>query len=407
MGLMPVAIASPFIPRLPQENSAGIRDAATAMMRNDVDKARALLASCPESPKKLLVLATLELNEGRPERASDLARRLLLLRPDARDARLLAALARGRLARPREPWRDAMIRSLKEIAADPGEGFVMDDAVSSIRRDGLPKVSDIAGPDGFILRVARRSEISTESLRLEALSYATVEAPFVAQWAALSLLYDKNRIHSDDLEATEARRALLARMVKEHPENVHLRLAAVIDGPDDKPFRMEDLDAAGIALSGKDASLSLGIISTAIETVYERFDPASAWEAAWGDTFGIYPDETRMTFLNRTKATADSQSPEIRKKLALVTEKYGRMLFDQPALIDSGFGISLLALAARISGNEKLAEEAKRLRKEFSDTHEMAGLLDAAERLPMPALRREILQALLTDERGFLGAARR
>jgi hypothetical protein len=363
--MIAVALAVTFL--VSAANKSGLVDRAAALAaRGETAEARHLLERLVTSsnPAALFVLACIELEEHRFERASGLAQRLAAVRPGAPEAVVLARLIEERKRAPDDRWTDVAVRAWSASgrpAAKPLLGTL--DSHRPIDRAALAHAQRPG--DKLLLEFGRDQEGSADLTEAALAEANAAERPLGVHLVAMHVLMDEAVPQEKRLLARGAALDLLARVARSHPEDGYLSSGVVLLRSDAQaPLTDSDLASLEEALKRRTFALPIRPLYDAFEAAYEQVDRGQAQSRAFFETIGALPLEIHLALSRRAAATAD---PALHDRAAAVLTVAGSRLETGATFLDRMIGLSLQTKGAELRGDGRAMAAVGKRRTYLSD----------------------------------------
>ena len=393
--MIAVALAVTFL--VSAANKSGLVDRAAALAaRGETAEARHLLERLVTSsnPAALFVLACIELDEQRFERASGLAQRLAAVRPGAPEAVVLARLIEERKRAPDDRWTDVAVRAWSASgrpAAKPLLGTL--DSHRPIDRAALAPAQRPG--DKLLLEFGRDQQGSADLTEAALAEANAAERPLGVHLVAMHVLVNEAVPQEKRLLARRVALDSLARVARSHPEDGYLSSGVVLLQSDAQaPLTGPDLDSLEEALKRKTFALPIRPLYDAFEAVYEQVDPGQAQSRAFFETTRALPLEIHLALSRRAAATAD---PALRDRAAAVLTTAGSRLEAGATFLDRMIGLSLQKKGAEIRGDAS-AMATVRMKRAYLTELMSKGRAFWQYQWPIASLWRDHFVRNITDE---------
>jgi len=238
------------------------------------------------------------------------------------------------------------------------------------------------------------------SLVAEAAQVAVREHDMATLLAAVSVLSRSDIADTEKPKATAAAHALIAKLAREHPDEMSLQTwAAVSDASDSSPLAEADVTKLERIIASTRIDLPMSLMYEAMRNAYAKVDPAQATEAAFSATFAFYPPQFHVVLMRRTKPMIDTGDPSLRHRAGVAIARLAREVMRQPSLLDLSIGSMLLGRAAALAEDRELAADAERKRTEFQSLLRAADRMKFAAEWPIAELMKDLTERKIHAER--------
>jgi hypothetical protein len=396
----------------------GPAGAALEALRGHPKRARALL-SHKDDPAALVVLASIALDGGDAAETRRLAARIEAAAPGAAEGRLLDALARERIARPRNDWVSAAVSALRDaqpipsskplldlwgrLAADYADGRFPEDAAKklSVADRFLARwawlLASWAGP----ARPGKNPILVEEAVRVGQADERPLVLLAAVEVLASAEYHEAETVRPEDVGS--ARQAATAKLRGIPTER--LRFLAVATRTESQPIDEEEIAAIEASTAG-DGPSSYAQHYMELLRILEQLDPVVAPKVAHNAAFRLLLPATWIPAIEERSMTGKlSGAGRDRLGAALVRlsdreRREGLIFTDALAAIH-------LAEASRLRNDPSLRARAEALRSEVDVLRNVARCFNPLDELPIRSMQRAFAEQRPQERALMQQAARR
>lgn len=343
-----------------------------AAMAGKSDEARNLLKLESGDPFSNFLLACIELTDGNLALSRRYADGFVAANPSVPDGKVLVELIEQRKAYPAEPWLASFAAAWKAGGA-PELKAVLNfiERVSSSEQNEtcnkwkIPEAF-VGKPEELIAALVSNMGCNTEKFTEVCLSQTSPETPIAIKLLALGFLNSelsqsscKDSKISDDLRERiqTRRREVIEELSHQLKQDMEFPINAIID----QGSKKEEISAMDIEQI--EEAVSRPRLSPSPEELYNdylaRFIAVGSQNPyLWASSMAFASDNPFPLFDLKKKVmvTAETASPEVRRRLAEILEKVGRAQVKHKSVLSVMSGINTLRSAAQLK-NDKMTEE--------------------------------------------------